>query len=161
MAMVGMIYGDIMRKTALLSEINWDWWDTLSPSLHLYYAPLAATALKKYVRKLRRRLENESQTPIPTTVKGPIIWVIDLCCGFQSRKKACMQEMREHAGCGTCRYIGLDIAPVLIVLLEIMPEPATSAASKHRKATSSHRIGQGSSSYAGSVPSTGGSCTQQ
>ena len=84
MAMVGMIYGDIMRKTALLSEINWDWWDILSPSLHLHYAPLAATALKKYVRKLRRQLENDSQTLIPTTVKGLIVWVIDLCCGFQS-----------------------------------------------------------------------------
>ena len=111
MAMVGMIYGNIMRRTPLLGEINWEWWEILSPTLELYYTTCATAALRKYVRKLRRGL---AITTIPTTIKGPTIWVIDLCCGFQSRKTACMNEMREHAGCGTCKYIGIDIAAILI-----------------------------------------------
>ena len=109
-------YGDVLRKTALQGDIDWGWWDVLSPDLELYYAAQAAKVLRLYVTTLR----NQPSMGISHAIQGPIIilWCIDFCCGFQSRREACMLEMQDHVGCGTmsctCRYIGLDIAAVLI-----------------------------------------------
>ena len=107
---VGFCCGDVLRKTALQGYIDWGWWDVLSPDLEMYYAAQTSKVLRVYVITLRTQLP----MAIPRAIQGPIIWCIDFCCGFQSRREACMLEMQDHVGCGTCRYIGLDIAAVLI-----------------------------------------------
>ena len=112
LAFVGFCYGDVLRKTALQGHIDWGWWDVLSPDLEMYYAAQAAKALRVYVATCT--LRNQSPMGIPRGIQGPIMWCTDVCCGFQSRREACMLEMQDHVGCGTCRCIGLDIAAVLI-----------------------------------------------
>ena len=91
--------------------IKWDWWDEFSHDLEMYYPKLAAMALRGYVAGLRG-VSITQQIQIP--VVGTIIWCIDLCSGFQSRRDPCMALLREHSGTGTCRYVAIDVAPLLV-----------------------------------------------
>ena len=110
MAFIGYACGDLVRRSSLSGVIKWGWWDELIPDLALYYPELHVKVLCGYVDGLRQVPLARIQVPIA----GTVIWVIDLCCGFQSRRKACMSLLREHVGTGTCTYIGLDISPLLV-----------------------------------------------
>ena len=105
----GKIIGDISRRKTGGSK-NEAWWT--SAALHLLEANLIPRAVFEAVvpfLDMGRAREIETKARVSKLSKHRL-WMLDLCCGSQSRKAPAISYMRkEHSQEVT--YIGVDICP--------------------------------------------------